>query len=143
MLSIVDIDNFELIRLLQNTFYDVYKQKDELIMTIKSNPYVKICTYSVDNKIIGLIEYQDIYDRFELNNIFVLIEHRHNGVASILMDYMIKQGIDQKINNITLEVREDNIAAIKLYEKYGFVRKAIRPKYYGNCNGILMEKEMI
>ena len=67
MLNNVEIDNLELVNLLQNIFCDVYKQKKELIMTIQSNPYVKICTYSVDKKIVGIIEYQDIYDRFELN----------------------------------------------------------------------------
>ena len=143
MLNIVDFDNLELIEVVQNTFCDVYKQKNELIKTIQSNPYVKICTYSVDKKIVGMIEYQDIYDRFELNNIFVLQEYRNSGIASSLMEYMINQGKNKNINNITLEVREDNISAIKLYEKYGFIKKAIRTNYYGNCNGILMEKEMI
>ena len=143
MLNIVDFDNLELIEVVQNTFCDVYKQKNELITTIQSNPYVKICTYSVDKKIVGMIEYQDIYDRFELNNIFVLQEYRNSGIASSLMEYMINQGKNKNINNITLEVREDNISAIKLYEKYGFIKKAIRTNYYGNCNGILMEKEMI
>jgi ribosomal-protein-alanine N-acetyltransferase len=143
MLNIVDIDNLETIKEIQGTFCEIYRQKDELIMTIQSNPYVKLCTYSVDKKIIGIIEYQDIYDRFELNNIFVLPEYRNGGIASILMEYMIQTGVDNKVKNITLEVREDNINAIKLYEKYGFIKKAIRTNYYGNCNGILMEKEMI
>lgn len=143
MLNLVDVDNFELIKIIQDTFYEVYKQKDELIKTIKSNPYVKICTYIVDKKIIGIIEYQNIYDRFELNNIFVLNEYRNQGIASILMEHMINEGHKNKIKNITLEVREDNVGAIKLYKKYKFIEKAIRPNYYGNCNGILMEKEMM
>jgi len=143
MLNVVDIDNVEVINVIQNTFCDVYKQKNELIMTFQSNPYVKLCTYSVDKKIVGIIEYQDIYDRFELNNIYVLPEYRNSGIASILMEYMINQGSDKKIKNITLEVREDNVSAIRLYDKYKFIKKAVRQNYYGNCNGILMEKEMI
>ena len=42
--------------------------------------------------------------------------------------------------SITLEVREDNISAIKVYEKLGFKRKAIRKNYYDGVDGILMER---
>ena len=40
--------------------------------------------------------------------------------------------------NITLEVKESNIEAIKFYEKCGFEKVTIREKYYGIENGILM-----
>ena len=42
--------------------------------------------------------------------------------------------------NITLEVREDNIPALKLYKELGFVEKAMRQNYYNGKNGILMER---
>lgn len=143
MLKEITIDNIEGINNIQDTFCDVYKQKNELMDTMKSNPYVKVCTYCVDKNIVGIIQYQDIYDRFELDNIFVLKEYRNQGIASILLEYMIKIGKEKNILNITLEVREDNVNAINLYRKYGFIEKAIRANYYKNCNGILMEKEMI
>ena len=97
----------------------------------------------MDKNIVAFIQYEDIYDRFELDNIFVLDEYRNKGIASILMEFMINNGKNKKITNITLEVREDNAKAINLYKKYGFVEKTIRNNYYDNCNGILMEKEMI
>ena len=43
--------------------------------------------------------------------------------------------------NITLEVKEDNEPAIKLYEKFGFEKKAIREGYYNGVDGILMERK--
>jgi len=143
MLNQLTIDDINALKDVQSTFYDVYKQKNELIDTMTSNPYVKLCTYSVDKKIVAFIEYQDIYDRFELDNIFVLEEYRNKGIASILLEYMIDDAKNKKINNITLEVREDNIKAIALYKKYGFIEKATRVNYYKDCNGILMEKEMM
>jgi len=143
MLKELTIDNINDIECIQNIFCDVYKQKNELIATMTSNPYVKVCTYSVDKNVVAILQYQDIYDRFELDNIFVLKEYRNKGIASILLEYMIELGKNKKISNITLEVREDNITAINLYKKYGFVEKAIRTNYYKNCNGILMEKEMM
>ena len=110
---------------------------------MEANPYVKLYTYSVDKNIIGFILYEDIQDRFELDNIYVLDSYRKKGIDSILMDLMINEGKKKNIQNITLEVREDNYKAINLYKKYGFVEKAIRHNYYDNCDGILMEKEMM
>ncbi|MEG1351383.1 MAG: GNAT family N-acetyltransferase, partial [Bacilli bacterium] len=43
--------------------------------------------------------------------------------------------------NILLEVREDNIFAIKLYEKYGFEKIGIREKYYNKTDAIVMERK--
>ena len=143
MLKEVVVDNKIEQENIQNIFSDVFKQKKELIDTFSSNPYVKLYTYSVDKNIVAFIQYEDIYDRFELDNIYVLKEYRNRGIASSLMEFMINEGKKKKIINITLEVREDNTNAINLYKKYGFVEKAIRNNYYDNCNGILMEKEMM
>lgn len=143
MLKEVIVDNKIELENIQNVFFDVFKQKDELIDTFNLNPYVKLYTYYVENNIVGFIQYEDIYDRFELDNIYVLKEYRNQGIASILMEFMINEGKKKNIINITLEVREDNVSAINLYKKYGFIEKAIRNNYYGICNGILMEKEMM
>lgn len=143
MLKKISVDNKVELENIQTIFSDVFKQKDELIKTLESNPYVKLYTYSVDKNIVAFIQYEDIYDRFELDNIYVLEEYRNKGIASILIEFMINDGKNKKITNITLEVREDNVKAINLYKKYGFVEKTIRNNYYDNCNGILMEKEMM
>lgn len=143
MLKEVVVDEKKELDNIQNIFFDVFKQKNELIDTLSSNPYVKLYTYSVDKNVVAFIQYEDIYDRFELDNIYVLKEYRNQGIASILMEFMINEGKKKEIINITLEVREDNVSAINLYKKYGFVEKAIRNNYYDNCNGILMEKEMM
>ena len=39
---------------------------------------------------------------------------------------------------MTLEVRVNNTAALKLYEKYGFVTLGTRPKYYENGEDALI-----
>ena len=55
---------------------------------------------------------------------------------------LLKNSGDNNIKNITLEVKEDNIAAINLYKKYGFKKVSTREKYYDGINGILMEKTL-
>ena len=52
-----------------------------------------------------------------IDDIYVKEEYRQSHIASILLDYMISNSkITQKI---MLEVEEDNIKAINLYQKFG------------------------
>lgn len=143
MLNRVTIDNIEQINELQSIFNVVFKQKNELINTLTNSPYVHLYTYCVDKNIVAFIEFSIMYDRCELDNIYVLELYRKKGIASLLLEFMIEVCKNNKTKNITLEVREDNNPAIQLYQKYGFQKKAIRHNYYGDCNGILMEKEMV
>lgn len=107
------------------------------------NPYTKYLLYVNDNYIIGFLEYEDIFDRFEIDNIFVSEEFRHFGFGTKLIEELIKIGKENNINNITLEVKINNYNALGLYNKMGFKKTAIREKYYNGIDGILMEKEMI
>ena len=103
------------------------------------SPYLHRIEYVQDDNILGYLEYSIIYDRMEIDNIFVKEEYRHQGIASKMMNYIIEIYKNNNLNNITLEVRVSNIKAISLYKKYGFKEVSIRKYYYGNEDGILME----
>ena len=98
------------------------------------NPYLKIKGYYIDNNIVGVIVYEDIYNRFEVDYIVVDSKYRRQGIGKKLLENLINLNPD----NITLEVREDNIEAINLYKKMGFEIVSKREKYYGNIDGLLM-----
>lgn len=119
-----------------NSYIDILKEE-------KTNPYLKYCFYVENNKILGYITYLDIYDRFEISNFYVLRKFRNNNIGSKMLQFVIDEGLNKRINNITLEVNSKNTNAIALYHKYGFKEVAIRSGYYSGTNGILMEKEMI
>ena len=77
-----------------------------------------------------------IYERAEINYIFVLENYRGKKLASKMLEFMIKSC--KICENITLEVRKSNSIAISLYRKFGFKEVAIRKNYYNNEDGILM-----
>lgn len=66
--------------------------------------------------------------------ISILKEYWDKGLGTILLEHVVNYArITGKIKNIYLEVREDNLYAIKLYEKIGFKRIAMIPdKLYVN-----------
>lgn len=91
------------------------------------------------DEIVSFIVFDIIYDRCEIIDIFTVDNYRNKGIASKLINEIIK---DFDIINITLEVRIDNKNAINLYEKLGFIRASIRKDYYNGIDGILMIKEV-
>ncbi|MBN1364494.1 MAG: ribosomal protein S18-alanine N-acetyltransferase [Syntrophaceae bacterium] len=65
-----------------------------------------------------------------LHNLAVKKEYRGRGFAFKLMEAMREIALENEVAAQTLEVRESNIEAIKLYQKCGFVVKGVRPLYY-------------
>ena len=110
---------------------------------IHSNPFARRIEYVIENNVIGYLEYSLIYDRIEIDNFLVLEEYRREGIGTKLMSYLVSLAISLRVVNITLEVRVSNNIAINLYKKFGFREVALRKYYYGDEDGILMEKQVM
>lgn len=108
-----------------------------------NNPYVHYLIYKTEDKIVGFLNYSQIYDRIEINQFEVLSLYQNQGIGSKLLMYLINLAKENHSQNITLEVRSNNEKAIYLYHKFGFENRAIRSNYYDGIDGILMEKEMV
>lgn len=107
---------------------------------IFDNPFLENYAYFENDIIVAYISISVLYDRIEIDYIWVDESYRRNGIASKLLEYIINRF--DNIVNITLEVNVNNFAAINLYKKFGFNESAIRKKYYGSDDAILMMKEM-
>ena len=136
-------ENIEMINGLTNSFPETFKNKTSIINDFDSNIFSKYFIYLEKSNIIGFINYYDLYDRFEIANIVVLENYRNQKIGSKLMQRLLDEGFEKRILNITLEVRCNNENAIKLYNKYGFKKVAIRKSYYNGIDGILMERKMM
>jgi len=115
----------------------------EILELDGANPYGRRLEYYSGNKVLGYADYSLIYDRIELDNIFVLENERRKGIGKKLLGYLIAVAIDTHVINITLEVRVSNEAARNLYKSFGFREVALRKFYYGDEDGILMEKQVM
>ena len=108
-----------------------------------ANPYARRIEYYEDDKVLGYANYSLIYDRIELDNIFVDEVRRGEGIGKKLMSSLVAIAIDNHVINITLEVRISNVIARNLYKGFGFREVALRKFYYGDEDGILMEKQVM
>ena len=124
------------IEIVNNLIDDNNYKVNEYELNKKAKVFIK------DNEVIAFISYQLLYERAELNYIFVKNEERRKGIASKLIEYMIADCESNEVKTIDLEVNSLNKNAIKLYEKYGFKVINIRPKYYNGVDALLMIKEV-
>ena len=111
--------------------------KEYIENEFKNNPYAKVLVLEENQEIIGFLYYSDIYERVEINQIEIKNIHRNCGKG----DKLLKELIKTVEKDITLEVKEDNFPAIKLYNKNGFNKVAIRSGYYNGTDGILMQRK--
>ena len=113
------------------------------LVSFNNNPFSKEAQYINNNETLGIINYSIIYERMEIDNVFIKEDYRGKGIGTKLMSYLVYEAIHNKVVNITLEVRVSNTIAINLYKKFGFREVAIRKYYYGDEDAILMEKQVM
>lgn len=121
---IKEINNEEVLNIISNYF------------NVKNpfNIYSKTLVYEENNIIKGILIYDEIYDRIEIDYILVLNEYRRHGIGKKLINALTN-------SNISLEVKKSNMEAIKFYKNCGFKIVAERKNYYKNEDGYLMCKE--
>jgi ribosomal-protein-alanine N-acetyltransferase len=59
-----------------------------------------------------------------------------NGYGQSLLQEVIDSQKNSAVDTIILEVRPTNIAAMRLYQKMGFLQVGIKTGYYHDDNGI-------
>ena len=83
---------------------------------------------------VGYIDFFITFDSASVARVCVANEYRRNGIAKALIEKMVEVCKKQAepVENITLEVRESNEAAIELYKKNGFKTITKKKLYYSD-----------
>jgi len=71
-----------------------------------------------------------IFDELHIHTLGVHPDRRRQGHARALLDHVLRDAVRQGARSATLEVRESNEPARRLYEEAGFVVKGKRRGYY-------------
>lgn len=96
----------------------------------------------LDDKLIGyiIIWKSDKYGQI----IDIVIEEKFRGLGFgfKLLEYGINVLKGMNVTMISLEVSANNKAALKLYEKAGFVKERTLENYYENSDGVLLIRRL-
>lgn len=71
-----------------------------------------------------------ILDEAHMTNIAVHPLYRRMGIGSLLLQEMLNRARNLGASRMTLEVRVSNAPAQRLYERFGFVKRGLRRRYY-------------
>jgi ribosomal-protein-alanine N-acetyltransferase len=93
---------------------------------------VFVCRAGPDGRVIAYCAVWLIFDELHVNNLAVLPDWRRRGVASQLLDFVLRAGERAGAVRCTLEVRASNLPAIALYARFGFRERGRRVRYYAN-----------
>lgn len=97
-----------------------------------------------NGKIIGYAGFWSVSGEGDITNVAVLPEYRKKGIASKLIESVIKKSNELSLSLLTLEVRKSNFAAQNLYSKYGFEIIGERKRYYSDNHedALIMTKKL-
>ena len=96
-----------------------------------SNPHAVFRVAEDDaGAVLGYVGMHHLVDEGFITNVAVSPTHRRQGIAAALVTAAQEECRRRGIRRLGLEVRESNVAAIRLYERFGFVQDGKRPRFY-------------
>ncbi|WP_017294980.1 ribosomal protein S18-alanine N-acetyltransferase [Geminocystis herdmanii] len=106
---------------------DGYKREIE-----SPNSCLLVLTIDINNteKVIGLGCFWSILEEAHLTILAIHPDFQGQGFGKLLLTKLLKEAQNKSLERATLEVGENNIKALSLYEKFGFKEAGRRKKYY-------------
>ncbi len=97
-----------------------------------ANEHAAYFTLYADGSFVGYIGMYDLVDEISIINVAVSTEFRGQGYGAMLLNEAESFARKRSCTSVTLEVRESNIPARRLYEKMGFEIYGQQKNYYTN-----------
>ena len=138
-----------MIRLMQETditsvralHLNQFTQDFDIENYIEGHPFNYGIVFEDSNEVVGYLLAQTIFENSDLFYITVSEVFKGRGLGSALMTYYLEACHQQNVENLSLEVRVSNHAALSLYKKYGYQQVTIRKNYYADGeDAVLMVK---
>jgi ribosomal-protein-alanine N-acetyltransferase len=97
---------------------------------LRKAPYSSCLVARMDERIVGygIVEY--IMEEAHCINIAVHPSYRQQKIGERVFLALMRKAIERGSERLTLEVRESNQAAQRLYEKFGLMIVGVRRRYY-------------
>ena len=98
------------------------------------------------NQIVGFIIGSICFERNSLMGHILTVDvspsHRRKGIGARLLSEMERLFREKGVKTCRLEVREDNLPALKLYRRFRYDEIGKLKNYYGSAHGIYLRKAL-
>lgn len=126
-LELADLDEIETI---ERASYPAPWSRSMFASELAKPSSLSLAAVDDRGRLIGYLVLSRFVDAWHVMNLAVDPAWRRRGIASMLLERLFELTRDDVRRGYTLEVRVSNVAAIRLYERFGFHSKGIRRGYY-------------
>jgi len=113
----------------QENFVDSWTEA--MLQLELKNPVAQVYVLEQQGQVIGYADFWLVAGEAQLNRIAVAKNQQGLGLGKYFLGKLIEQIWDSRAESMTLEVRNNNLAAQKLYAGLGFRQEGCRKDYYG------------
>lgn len=124
--------------------FKFFWSKNYILFNIRlPDAFRKFYVAKVDDEVVGYVVCWLSDETAHIHNISVKKHYQNLGIGSKILDFLTEKLKEINIKIIMLEVRKDNILAIKFYKKFGFKDVIIKEKFYPDGeDAIVMIKDL-
>ena len=132
--ALVEIEN--------EAFSTPFKAEDFYL--ILESDISNVLVVKLNDTVVGYVSFTIIIDECQIINFATKSEYRRQGIGKKIMEALIKYCKEHNVAKVFLEVRESNLSAIALYEKYGFFKVGVSKGHFSKPreNAVLMNLEL-
>lgn len=116
----------------REAFFDPWSR--ETWLRELQNPIAFWLVEEVGQAVVGYAGIWTVAGEAQVMRVAVQKSLRNRGLGYLLTQALVQKAWDEGMDAVTLEVRERNLAAQKVYERCGFTASGIRPHYYADTD---------
>jgi len=140
------INNLETLYQIERECFTLEAFNKQHITYLLQNPNAVSLVAKINNAIagfiIGLIHRRDEKITGRVYTLDVAVTYRRKGVGLKLLDEIERIFAKRGVKICYLEVRKDNVAALELYRKHGYVEVEELKDYYKGAHGVRLKKKL-
>lgn len=134
-----DIDS---LAVLASTRIENCSESKESLLEALDNPNFLLLICKEEETLIGFILLRLSLEEADIDDICVRKEEEGKGYGSALLEKSFALLKERGIQKVFLEVRKDNLKAIRCYERNDFTCYRERKNYYPGCSALCYVKEI-
>lgn len=135
-------DLAQIVELEKKCFDDAWNL-EQIEKELEVNPFSTGYMLKENDRVVAYAFMWETFEMAQIARIGVAPDHRQKHYGQKMMEELFEKARSAGCEYMSLEVRESNIAAFKLYEKLGFVTVNISKGYYSdNENAIVMTRAL-
>lgn len=125
-------DDLDVVHQIQQDAFPDPWSREALLHEVASNQFAHYLVLEWEGAVIGYGGMWIVLDEAQITNIAIASPFRGKKWGETLLMSMMIYAVRHGATAMTLEVRKSNAIAQRLYEKLGFYKTGIRPKYYSD-----------